>query len=153
MNDKAFWDTLAKWEDRIASHSSAKQVLDGLDPDLRKQLAALLVDADADLEMYGKKLSRPSKTFAKEAQRRKRMLQRKRDKILVALMQRKDVGDGVAGAVWHAEKAFAEGMTGAWQEVRTISTYDKSQMDDNDKLWEKVYRNIPLTEEEIARLK
>jgi hypothetical protein len=64
----------------------------------------------------------------------------------------KDICDAVAGAVWHAEKAFAEGVTAQWQGVRTIQTATL-QPDDNDVLWDKVYNNVPLTEAEIARLK
>ncbi len=64
----------------------------------------------------------------------------------------KDICDAVAGAVWHAEKAFAGGVTAQWQDVRTIQTATR-QPDDNDVLWDKVYNNVPLTEAEIARLK
>jgi hypothetical protein len=64
----------------------------------------------------------------------------------------KDISDRLAGAVWHAEKAFSEGVTGQWANVKAVQTYTP-QIDDSDLLWEKVYNNIPLTEAEIARLK
>nr|UXE44999.1 hypothetical protein Hi04_10k_c4039_00007 [uncultured bacterium] len=51
----------------------------------------------------------------------------------------KDCSDAVAGAVWHAEQAFAGGTSGEWQEVRTISTYDRTKLDDNDALWWNIY--------------
>jgi hypothetical protein len=64
----------------------------------------------------------------------------------------KDISDSLAGAVWHAEKAFAEGVTGQWNEVRSVTTFTP-QIDDSELLWEKVYKGIPLNEAEIARLK
>ena len=65
----------------------------------------------------------------------------------------KDVSDAVAGAVWHAEQAYAGGSSGEWLEVRGVSTFDKNKLADNDELWRKVYANIPLTPEEIDRIK
>ena len=65
----------------------------------------------------------------------------------------KDISDSLAGAVWHAEKAFSEGVTPQWQNVRTVQPYSKLLIDDNDALWDKVYAGVPLTEAEIARLK
>jgi hypothetical protein len=64
----------------------------------------------------------------------------------------KDISDSLAGAVWHAEKSFAGGVTEQWQEVRSVTTFTPS-VDDSELLWEKVYNNIPLNEAEIARLK
>ena len=64
----------------------------------------------------------------------------------------KDISDSLAGAVWHAEKAFSEGVTGQWNEVRSVTTFTP-QIDDSELLWEKVYKGIPLNEAEIARLK
>lgn len=79
-NGKTFWQKLEEWENRIESDSKAARALADLNPDLRQQLAALLVDIIAELEMYRKKISRPPKTFVAEAERRKRMLLRKREK-------------------------------------------------------------------------
>ena len=64
----------------------------------------------------------------------------------------KDISDSLAGAVWHAEKAFSEGVTGQWNEVRSVTTY-KPPVDDSELLWEKVYKGVPLNEDEIRRLK
>jgi hypothetical protein len=79
-NGGTFWQKLEAWENRIESDSKAARALADLNPDLRQQLAALLVDIIAELEMYRKKISRPPKTFVAEAERRKRMLLRKREK-------------------------------------------------------------------------
>jgi hypothetical protein len=79
-NGRAFWQKLEEWENRIESDSKAARALEDLKPDLRKQLAALLVDIIAELQMYKKKISRPPKTFLAETERRKRMLVRKREK-------------------------------------------------------------------------
>jgi hypothetical protein len=65
---------------------------------------------------------------------------------------KKDVSDSLAGAVWHAEKAFSEGVTGQWAEVKSVTTYTPP-IDDSELLWDKVYRGIPLNEDEIRRLK
>lgn len=66
---------------------------------------------------------------------------------------KKDVADGVAGAVWHAERAFARGVKSQWLNVTTITpSWKVGFADDNDKLWDKVYRGISLTEEEIVRI-
>src|SRR6202008_743734 len=64
----------------------------------------------------------------------------------------KDISDSLAGAVWHAEKAFAEGVTGQWNEVRSVTTFTP-QIDDSELLWEKVYKGIPLNEAEIEGVK
>ena len=58
---KVFSKTLETWEDRIASDPEAKRALETLDRELRKQLAALLVDVISELETYTKKISRPPK--------------------------------------------------------------------------------------------
>jgi hypothetical protein len=73
-----FSRTLQNWEKKIASHADAKRALENLTPALREQLAALLLDVIADLEMYRGKIARPKKTFIKLADRRARMLKRKR---------------------------------------------------------------------------
>lgn len=67
---------------------------------------------------------------------------------------KKDVSDSLAGAVWHAEKGFAGGATSQWAEITTVQPEMKfGYADDNEYLWDKVYRGIPLNESEIARLK
>lgn len=85
QDDKTFWQTLEKWETRIASHPKAKRALKNLNPELRQQLAALLVDIIADLETYKPKLKQRLKAVAREAKRRARMLRRKRAKARRAL--------------------------------------------------------------------
>lgn len=64
----------------------------------------------------------------------------------------KDIADAVAGAVWNAEKSFAEGVTGAWQSVTTPQPA-AAEIDDQDELWDKISRGIPLNEDEINRLR
>jgi hypothetical protein len=67
---------------------------------------------------------------------------------------KKDVADGVAGAVFHAEKAFSTGVTSQWANVTTVRPEAQfGFLDDQEELWDKVARNIPLNEEEIGRLK
>lgn len=84
-DDKVFLRTLRRWEERIASHAEARHVLEDLGPAHSEQLAALLVDVIADLEMSRNKISRPRKTFIKAAESRARMLKRKRRKARRAL--------------------------------------------------------------------
>jgi hypothetical protein len=79
-NGSEFWQKIEEWENQIECDSKARRALADLKPVLRKQLAGLLVDIVAELEMYKRKISRPPKTFLAEAQRRKRMLLRKREK-------------------------------------------------------------------------
>jgi hypothetical protein len=43
-NDRTFWQKLEEWDNRIESDSKAARALADLKPELREQLAALLVD-------------------------------------------------------------------------------------------------------------
>jgi hypothetical protein len=67
---------------------------------------------------------------------------------------KKDVSDSIAGAVFQAEKAWAGGASSQWASVTTVAPQPRSGFaDDNEKLWWKVMHNIPLTEDEINRIK
>jgi hypothetical protein len=67
---------------------------------------------------------------------------------------KKDVSDGLAGAVWHAEQGFAGGATSQWATITTVQPeVHFGFASDNEMLWNKVENGIPLTEAEIARLK
>jgi hypothetical protein len=66
----------------------------------------------------------------------------------------KDTSDAVAGAMHHAEEAFTGGSTSEWQNALTVNSVPVSGVkDDQEELWDKVNRGIPLSPEEIARLK
>jgi hypothetical protein len=66
----------------------------------------------------------------------------------------KDCSDSAAGAIWNAEKAYVGAGTSQWASVTTVNKESRrAQQSDNDALWEKVRRNIPLTEAEINRIK
>lgn len=64
----------------------------------------------------------------------------------------KDVSDGLAGAVHHAEEGFAGGATSQWQNILTVNPAPPAALADQEDLWDKVRRNVPLSPEEIARL-
>jgi len=49
---ESFRRELARWEEQIAGHTTARVTLDKLSPDLRRQLAALLSDTIEDLERF-----------------------------------------------------------------------------------------------------
>lgn len=67
---------------------------------------------------------------------------------------KQDVSHSIAGAVFQAERAWAGGASSQWAIVTTVSSQPRSGFaDDSEKLWWKVMRNIPLTEEEINRIK
>jgi phage terminase large subunit-like protein len=68
---------------------------------------------------------------------------------------KKDVSDAIAGAVWQAEKGWSNGAgSRQWARVTgTASEFKFGGSDDNEILWDKVNRGIPLTEAEIYRLK
>jgi len=68
---------------------------------------------------------------------------------------KKDVSDAIAGAVWQAEKGWSNGAgSSQWAGVTGIASEFKfGGSDDNEILWDKVNRGIPLTEAEIYRLK
>jgi hypothetical protein len=70
---------------KIESDALSARAIAGLAADLRIQLAALLLDTTAEVQMHAKKISRPRRTFRAEAERRKRMLKRKREKVRAAL--------------------------------------------------------------------
>jgi hypothetical protein len=82
---KAFNQTLARWKKKIASHPEARRALQNLSPELGRQLAALLVDVMANLEMHRKKYPPGLKALTLEAPRRARMLKRKRSKVQQSL--------------------------------------------------------------------
>lgn len=64
----------------------------------------------------------------------------------------KDVADAVAGAVWHAEQAYATGIAYVSQ-ASSISMGSRSGFASRqDELWAKIDRGIPLSEAEIAEL-
>jgi hypothetical protein len=66
----------------------------------------------------------------------------------------KDCSDSAAGAVWNAEKTYVGAGTSQWSGVMTVNKESRQKpKDDNDWLWEKVRRNLPLTEDEINRIK
>lgn len=65
----------------------------------------------------------------------------------------KDVADGLAGAVHHAEEAFTGGASSQWQNALSVNTAPLNEMSDDEELWDKINNGIPLTPEEIARLK
>jgi hypothetical protein len=67
-NDRTFWQKLEEWDNRIESDSKAARTLADLKPDLRKELASLLVDIIAELEVYRKKVSRTPRTFIAEGE-------------------------------------------------------------------------------------
>jgi hypothetical protein len=67
---------------------------------------------------------------------------------------KKDVADALAGAVWWAEQGFVNGATSQWKSITTVSQRMRFAIEsDNEALWDKVNRGIPLTEDEIYRLK
>jgi hypothetical protein len=66
----------------------------------------------------------------------------------------KDVADGVAGAVWQAEKAWAGCATSQWSGIMTMQPEVHFGFeDDNAYLWGLVNRGVPLAEGQIAKLK
>jgi hypothetical protein len=66
----------------------------------------------------------------------------------------KDCSDGAAGAVHHAEESFAGGSTSEWASILTVNSSPViPALDDQEALWDKIGRGIPLNPAEIAALK
>lgn len=66
----------------------------------------------------------------------------------------KDVSDAVAGAVWHAEKGFVGGATSQWGAVTTVQPEPHfGYRNEQEMLWDKIARHIPLSEDEINRIR
>ena len=84
---EAFTGILREWETRIALCQEARHALEGLDDELRKQLAALLLDIHCDFEEYGSgKAKFPKRRkLGLQAASRHRMVERKLAKIRAAL--------------------------------------------------------------------
>ena len=69
----------------------------------------------------------------------------------------KDVSDGLAAVVHHAEEGYAGGATSQWKDVTTISgpapaTFGGFDTEDDELEW-KLMNNIPMTAEEIQKIK
>lgn len=66
----------------------------------------------------------------------------------------KDLSDAFAAVVSHCEQGFSGGSTSQWKDVITISAVDRGViLDDQEALWDKIQNNIPLSEDELGRLK
>jgi len=66
----------------------------------------------------------------------------------------KDVSDCFAAVIAHAEEGFAGGATSQWQEVTTVTPQKRTPIvDEQDALWDKIARGIPLSQAEIEKLK
>jgi hypothetical protein len=67
---------------------------------------------------------------------------------------KKDVADALAGAVWWAENGYANGAGSQWKSIAAVSQRTRFAIEsENEALWDKVNRGVPLTEDEIYRLK
>jgi hypothetical protein len=67
---------------------------------------------------------------------------------------KKDLADAFAGAVWHAEKGYVGGATSQWGPVTTVQPEVNFGFEnDQAYLWDKIARNLPLTEDEINRIR
>jgi hypothetical protein len=78
----------------------------------------------------------------------------RRDKVDHPPHGSKDVADCFAAVVFHCEAGFMGGSTSQWADVITISAVSRtSPIDDQDDLWDKIARGIPLSAEQIDRLR
>jgi hypothetical protein len=78
-----FWGLITKWKSRIFRHEDTQRVFDGLSPQEKTELAALLVDIDSSLYVYhnNSDWNNRVRKLAREKPRRERMLKRKLKKI------------------------------------------------------------------------
>ncbi len=92
----AFEEQLSEWERRIAEHSEAGRVLDGLDFEQRRQLSALMIDVITDIQDYVDRVPHHKRLrkAASEKPRRERMLNRKLGKAHQAIDRLIESGDG-----------------------------------------------------------
>ena len=83
---------LTEWEERIEANSTTRHALAGLNPELRRQLAALVFDTCTDLEILTdrKALLARAKRLSQEADRRRNMLHRKVTKVRTAMTELRD---------------------------------------------------------------
>jgi hypothetical protein len=78
----------------------------------------------------------------------------KRDKVDHPPHGSKDVADCFASVVFQCERAFAGGATSQWGKVITVTPVSRTApKDDQDELWEKIARGIPLSQDEINRIR
>jgi hypothetical protein len=78
----------------------------------------------------------------------------KRDKVDHPPHGSKDVADCFAAVISQCESAFAGGATSQWGNVITVTAVSRTApIDDQDELWEKIARGIPLSQEEINRIR
>jgi hypothetical protein len=78
----------------------------------------------------------------------------RRDKVDHPPHGSKDVADCFAAVVFHCETGFMGGATSQWADVITISAVSGiSPIDDQYDLWDRIARGIPLSPEQIDRLR
>ena len=78
----------------------------------------------------------------------------RRDKVDHLPHGSKDVVDCFAAVVFHCETGFMGGSTSQWADVITVSAVPGiSPIDDQDDLWDRIARGIPLSPEQIDRLR
>jgi len=87
LGRRVFLGSISEWESRIANHGDAQRVVDGLAPNQRQQVAALVIDSMADLENWqvNAKSIRLVSRLAKEGSRRQRVLLWKLKQAQIAL--------------------------------------------------------------------
>lgn len=74
----------------------------------------------------------------------------RRDKVDHPPHGSKDVADCFAAIVFHCETGFMGGSTSQWADVITVSAVPRiSPIDDQDDLWDRIARWIPLSPEQI----
>jgi phage terminase large subunit-like protein len=78
----------------------------------------------------------------------------RRDKVDHPPHGSKDVADCFAAVVFHCETGFTGGATSQWATVTTLTTAPRtSSEDDQEDLWDKIWRGIPLSPEQIQRVR
>jgi hypothetical protein len=66
----------------------------------------------------------------------------------------KDLADAFAAVISHCEQGFTGGATSQWKDIITVNAVDRAViLDDQEALWDKIQQGVPLSEEELARLK
>lgn len=82
------------------------------------------------------------------------MIDLKHNKVDHPPLGTKDCSDAFAAVVSHCESGFMGGATSQWKDILTVTAVDRADFgDDQEMLWFKAQNGIPMSPEELERLK